>query len=251
MKDKNISSVFINSKFGEVYAKIFLPIFIGNIKKFAQNIIDADLENIDDVFTNLPANTEFDKISYYFRSLLTILEDLELVLIFLRIENDDNQSVFKNNMSDQQYYVYHFENYMIRLVTITDVVGKLGNILYETGIDDDKCNGYNFKEKLKQDFSSRAQIIETLLKRIKEIKARRHKKIHSGRSEIPYLAGTVLYNDMMKALNNDYSPILLNKTRKNLNSEIDRIESEIHEIVDITNQFLDISVDRLKKLLEK
>jgi|WetSurMetagenome_2_1015567.scaffolds.fasta_scaffold21540_2 hypothetical protein len=49
-----------------------------------------------------------------------------------------------NEINEVDYYQYHFENFIIRLVSILDLCSKIGNELYELGISERDCNWYKF-----------------------------------------------------------------------------------------------------------
>lgn len=249
MTKEKTSEKFANSQFGYEYVKILAPLSGKHMKIFMDAIKNRKADNLDYNLIGTANEITLKRISNYFGLLHTVFEDLGLVLLFLRIkEREKLYELFPELENDEQYYIYHLENYIIRISTISDLVGKLGNVLYATGIDDEKCNGYKFKEELKKIDSSRATIIEKLLVRTKEIKDIRHKKIHTGESEIPYLTGVVFYSDLMKLINEEAYPILNEYTDKNLTSEIDKLETEIFEVISIVNEFLDVSIDKLKEI---
>jgi hypothetical protein len=252
MTKLKISEQFANSSFGYEYVKILAPISGKHMEVFLKAIEEKDAENLDYNLIGTPPEIILKKVSNYFGLLSTIFSDLELVLLFLRVKDREKlHGIFPELGNDEQYYIYHFENYIIRLTTVTDLIGKLGNVLYETGINEENCNGYKFREQLKKTYTERAEIITKLLVRTKEIKDRRHKKIHTGESDIPYLSGVVFFNDMMKLIDEEASPILNNHTDTNLIAEVDKIEEEILEIISLINEFLDVSIDKLKNIVEE
>jgi hypothetical protein len=252
MTKVKISEEFANSTFGYEYVNILAPISAKHMKIFLKEIDEKDAKNLDYNQIGTPSEIILKKVSNYFGLLSRIFSDLELVLLFLKVKDREKlDGIFPELENDEQYYIYHFENYIIRLTTVTDLIGKLGNVLYQTGIEDDKCNGYKFREKLKKTDTERAEMITKLLVKTKEIKDRRHKKIHTGESDIPYLSGVVFFNDMLKLINEEASPILNNHANTKLQAEVDKIEKEILEIILMINEFLDISIDKLKSLAEK
>lgn len=243
---------FANSKFGYEYVRILAPLAGKHMEIFLDAIRNRVADNLDYNLIGTANEITLKKISNYYGLLHTVFEDLGLVLSFLRVkERSKLYELFPELENDEQYYVYHLENYIIRISTVSDLVGKLGNILYKTGIDEEKCNGYKFKDAISKIDSSKTAIIEKLLIRTKEIKDIRHKKIHTGESELPYLTGIVFYSDLMKLINEKASPILDEYTDNNLIDEIDKIEIEIFEIISIVNDFLDASIDKLKDLVKE
>jgi len=182
------------------------------------------------------------RIQNYYSNLNTVINDLDIVKLFLSIE--DRKKIKENYPtleSQEEYYKYHFENYIIRLVTLSDIIGKMGNEIFEVGIDSEKCNGYNFKDKIKTTKPDVANIIERLLSRIKEIKDKRHQKIHTGETEINQLKSIIFWDELQEIIGVENNPILDNMTDKYIKEEIDNLETEAKEIIDIIKEFLEKS----------
>lgn len=89
------------------------------------------------------------EIFYHYSALQTVIQDLEKTFVFLKIDYKKILEIYSDLPDKKSYYVYHFENYIIRVNTISDLCGKIGNLVYQTGISDEKSNGYNFKETIK------------------------------------------------------------------------------------------------------
>lgn len=115
------------------------------------------------------------KMFEYVLSLQGVLKDIEKVLVFLQIDTKKIKKVYPLLNADEEYYKYHFENYIIRIIILQDIVGKLGNILYKTNIKDEKCNGYNFADALKKLDNPNHSHMSAILERSKDIKQTRHK----------------------------------------------------------------------------
>lgn len=180
------------------------------------------------------------KIFNIYTAIQNVVQDLEKTLIFLRIEYKKILEIYPNLDDKKSYYIYHFENYFIRINTITDLIGKIGNMICKTNIDDEKCNGYNFKEKVKNVHSNIANAVEEILVYTKDLKLVRHKKIHTGKAEIENLKDIVLWSDLAKYTKDEYDSLLDDFTEIKLKEEIDRIENEIKELLKLTNQYFDL-----------
>jgi len=243
-----LSNEFSNSKFAFEHINIIAPIISSHFDIYLKLLEKDSAENIDFSQIGTPNEIKLKKVSHYYGLISTVIEDLERVLIFLRFKDRNILlSIFPGLSEEKEYYKYHFENYMIRVNTISDLVGKLGNILYNTGLGD-KCNGYNFKEKIKPTNLKSAKLVENLLKITFEIKQKRHKKIHKGETDISNLSGVVFWNDILKISNKKASESLEELTDESLNNKIDELEMEIIDIIKAVNQFLDNSVNELIKL---
>lgn len=188
------------------------------------------------------------KMFEYLTSLQEVLEDIEKVLVFLEIDTKKIKKVYPRLNADQEYYKYHFENYIIRIISLQDIVGKFGNILYKTNINDEKCNGYNFADALKKLGNTNHSLMSAILERSKDIKKVRHKKLHRGEGEIAQLKGVIFWDDLEKATNQNFDKILHQMSADDLRAQINSIETETIEIINLIIAFFDNSVDELNKL---
>ncbi|MHA7607880.1 Cthe_2314 family HEPN domain-containing protein [Elizabethkingia meningoseptica] len=188
------------------------------------------------------------KMFEYLNSLQEVLQDIEKVLLFLEIDTKKIKKVFPGLQGDEEYYKYHFENYIIRIISLQDIAGKLGNILYNTNINDEKCNGYNFADTLKKLGNKNHSLMSAILERTKDIKKVRHKKLHRGEGEIAQLKGIIFWDDLEKVTNQNFDKILHQMSAEDLKAQISSIETETIEIINLINEFFDNSLDELTKL---
>lgn len=186
----------------------------------------------------------------YFSSIQNVVNDLEKTLVFLQIDYSKILEVYSELGDKKSYYIYHFENYFIRINTITDLVGKIGNLICKTNIENEKCNGYSFKEKMITINPNLADSVSKILEHTKCLKIIRHKKIHTGESEIENLKDIVLWSDLAKYTKTGYDAILDDYTDLQIKLEICRVENEIKELLNFTNHYFDlleIEYDNLQK----
>lgn len=250
MEEKiSISDQLAYSKFSYSFIKIIAPIISNHVTFFIEN----HTQNIDMDFDQFGTDKEIQlkKIHKYFGLLGTIMSDLEKVLIFLRIDNKRTklQEIYPELESQKDYYIYHFENFIIRVTTITDIIGKLGNELYDTRLA--KVNGYSFKEEMKKYDENVVIILEKLLNKTKVIKDRRHEKIHKGETEINYLEGIAFWDNIQKLIKEEVNPILEEYTKKSLLEAVNSVEIEIREIIVCINEFLDYSIPKLEAIVNR
>jgi len=230
----NFEEYFSKTDFEIELVKAVIPIMANHFKEAVTNegIKYGDIGNENE--------KHLVRIQEHHVNLRTVIKDLDLVKEFLSIK-DRKQIMrsFPNLESKQEYYKYHFENYMIRLVTLSDIIGKMGNEIFQTGIDPKDCNGYRFKREIKPNNPKIAQIVEKLLVRIKEIKDKRHQKIHQGQTDIDQLDKIVFWDELDEILNSKNNPILEQHTDEALKEEINKLDKEVKEIIDIIKEFLD------------
>lgn len=188
------------------------------------------------------------KVFEYFGFLQRVLEDIDKVFIFLKLDLKKIKKVHPKLQKDEDYYKYHFENYVFRVISIQDVLGKLGNVLYQTKIDDEKCNAYNFKEALKRNKNKNHSIFTSILEKMNDTKTIRHKKLHKGNAEITNLQGVIFWEDTERITNMKFDKILHKMSEQNISNQIIAIEEETIQILNLIIQFFDNSIDELEKL---
>ncbi len=239
MEQKRLSDLLVETKFGFEFIKILAPLTGKHLKVFLENTGT----NYDEIGND--KEKKLKQIAHYYGLLQTCVSDLELVLTFLRIEDRKSITIqFPNLESQEQYFKYHLENFIIRIITLTDIVGKLGNSIFETGIIEEKCNGYTFKEKIKVADPICSDIVEKLLIETKEIKNKRHSKLHTGDTKIGYFEGIVFYDELSKIIKSEASPLLDKLTDNNIQEEIDLLENDIRDVISLVVGFTDYATDK-------
>ena len=189
------------------------------------------------------------RIQKHYGNLNTVISDLDLVKGFLNIKDRSQIKLnYPNLESQEEYYKYHFENFIIRLVTLSDIIGKMGNEIFETGIDPNKCNGYNFKEKIKSDNPEIALIVEKLLLKVKDIKDKRHQKIHKGETDISQLNKIVFWDELQEIVGAKKDPILDELTENNIKEEIEKLVKEVKDVIDVIKEFLEEAKGKIEEI---
>jgi hypothetical protein len=170
-------------------------------------------------------------VLHYFSSIYSVLSDLSTTIMFLKKDRTLILEHYPNFENQKEYYTYHFENYFIRLLTLTDIIGKIGVLVYSLYIAIEKSNAYNFKEKArKEDFEKVAIITEKLIKKVNELKKERHKKLHTGVSDIETLNGIVIWSDINKIIGEQKTDKTLEDyTDLKIKEEIEGIENTIND----------------------
>jgi len=222
------------NSFESELVKILLPIVANHMK------IAIDNRDVDYEILGSEKEQHLKRIQKHYGYLNTVISDLDLVKEFLSIEDRRQIRInYPNIESQEEYYKYHFENYIIRLVTLSDIVGKMGNEIYGTGISPKRCNGYSFKKKIQSDNPKVAIIVEKLLLKIKEIKDKRHQKLHVGETDVSQLNTIVFWDELQEIIGSEKDPILDKLTDKNIKEEINMLDKEIKEVIDIIKEFLE------------
>lgn len=246
MKTKTLLDQLVESKFGFEFIRVLIPLTTSHMK------ICLDSGNIDYYNIGNEKEKKIKEIARLYGLLQTSVSDLELVLAFLKISNRNQiMELYPNLESQKQYFKYHFENFIIRIITITDIVGKLGNSIFETGIIEKKCNGYKFKEKIESTDKNCSILIEKLLVATKEIKEKRHQKLHSGESLIGYFEEIVFWDELSKITRSETSSLLDELTDNSIEDEIESLEMDIREIIAIVVEFTDYATDKFTEIANR
>lgn len=246
METKTLLDQFVESKFGFEFINVYKPLVLSHLKKCSEN------ENFDYNNIGNEKETKIKEIARLYGFLQTSVSDLELVLAFLKIpDRKQITELYPILESQKQYFKYHLENFIIRIITVTDIVGKLGNSIFETGIIEEECNGYKFKEKIKSTDKNCSILIEKLLVTTKEIKEKRHQKLHSGESLIGYFEGIVFWDELLKITKSDAEPLLDELTDSTIEDEIESLENDIKKIIAIVVEFTDYATDKFTEIANR
>ncbi|RTY85830.1 Cthe_2314 family HEPN domain-containing protein [Flavobacterium sp. GT3R68] len=181
-----------------------------------------------------------------FIAMQNAVEDIDIVFTFLQVDRNKILELHPNLNTQENYYKYHFENFIIRTYTIIDSLGKLGDSLYKTEIKD--CNCYKLKEKIKNEYPEIALSLENILTYSDENKTRRHTKIHSGEIEISEVRNIPFWEDYADVLPEIFdlkNPILLSMTNEKIEQMIAELKSYVVGLIEKINVFLDKSIDKI------
>lgn len=182
-----------------------------------------------------------------FIALQNAVEDIDIVFTFLKVDRNKILKLNPNLNTQENYYKYHIENFIIRTYTIIDSLDKLGNAIYRTEIID--CNCYKLKEKIKKEYPEVALSLENILTYSLENKTRRHNKIHSGQieiSEIKNIPFWEAYADVLPETFDIKNSFLLSMTNEKIENMIVDLKSYIEELIAKINVFFDKSINQLQ-----
>lgn len=185
----------------------------------------------------------------YFYNLQAIVKDLEMVIAFLEIKDrSEIKNMYPKIEYQKDYFNYHVENFIFRIISITDIIGKIGNSVYQTGLEEKRCNGYTFKDKIKSSEIHLSSKLEALLDYTKSIRDKRHKLLHKGDKDYYYFYSVVVFEDFMPDGNSEETMERKKLTDEALKREIGIIKSEISNTVDMVADILAGMYDKLLEL---
>lgn len=230
------------------FEKDLLTALLKFVPKHFKEVLDDS--NLD--YKNYGTETEIKlkMILDHFSNLYTVLGDLDFTTIFLNKKRDLILEHYPEFESHKKYYNYHFENYYIRLVTLSDIIGRLGNLIYEFDIDAKKASAYVFKDKAKKEgYLEISRHTNRLIEKLELLKEERHKKLHTGEADIEAFENVVFWEDLNKIMGLETESILKEHTDKEVLKEMQNLEERTLEIVDIVKDFLEESNNKLKDII--
>ncbi len=173
---KEIERFVDNSKFAANLSETITPILVEHLQKFSSRTNRPKC-----IFSEYGSDQEL-RIKEIFKKFNTLKDSLKTISIipyFLQTSLIE-QICKENHLEEIEYYQYHYENFLIRLVGIPDICAKIGNLVYQTGIEEKKCNWYKFMnhpEIKREDCSSKLEDLSNLLS---SLRSDRHIIVHSG-----------------------------------------------------------------------
>lgn len=210
----------------------FLELFLEKYKIITR-------KNIEKIELSYRENN-FLKFSDYYFSYITVIQDIEKVLSFLKIDTDKILDLFPFLQHEEDYYKYHYENYFLRILTIPDLIGKMGNAIFDLKIKEDNCNGYKFKTVYSSLQTHKENItlkIEEILKFTEDLKRDRHLKIHIGKNnpeKLSYLNQQIMF---LNVFNSEYDLEFRQQFYDNIKNEIDNLEKQLTALLKLCSQF--------------
>tara|TARA_B100000780_G_scaffold44907_1_gene27963 strand:+ start:161 stop:901 length:741 start_codon:yes stop_codon:yes gene_type:complete len=230
----------------------FHILLITALQKFLKEHIDSAMksEEIDYETYGSPKQVKLKLIVQLAGRLSTVLGDLDRTFMFLAKDRKLINEHYIDLETQEEYYDYHLENFYIRLATLLDVIGKLGNEVYDLGLKKDKVSAYVFKDKAKSEgFEKISQITGELIEKIDEYKKARHSKLHTGESEFKIFRKIVIWEDLMKMIDSEVDPILSEHTDEEIKKQLDELKYFTLEVIQLIENFMDEASVKLEEYI--
>lgn len=193
----------------------FHVLLITALKEFISDHIGSAMKdkNVDYETYGSPKQVKLKLIVQLSGRISTVLGDLNRTFIFVSKDRKLIKEHYSELETQEEYYDYHLENFYIRLATLLDVIGKLGNEIYDLGLKKDKISTYVFKDKAKSEgFEKISKVTGDLIEKIDEYRKARHSKLHTGESKFKIFRKIVIWEDLMKMIDSEVDPILTEHT---------------------------------------
>jgi hypothetical protein len=223
-----------------------------SLQKFVPRHIEDALNNTHIKYEEYGSEYEkrLKQILQHYGSIYSVLNDLDLTFYFLSKERHLILKHYPDLENQKDYYSYHFENYYIRLVTLSDILGRLGVLIYDLKIDL-KSSAYIFKDKArKEGFEKISLITEKIIGSIKHLKNERHSKLHTGEAEINLLEGIVIWEELNKMVGADTPQILIEYTDEQIKDKVLAIKNSTIDIINLIRDFLEELALKFKENIE-
>jgi hypothetical protein len=240
---------FNNSEF----VKIILPKYLElwkkyyTIKESAQNrFIDIDSYGtkkelqIKLIFKNIELIREFF-------SEFKILNNLG------KIDRKKLNLLFGNKISDEDYFSYHYDNYIVRIMTAIDLCGKLGCAVYDIKVKNDSW--FKFINSIEVKGSKMEELFLEFSKFLDEYREHRHSLVHEAKRKDNKFEKIVYWETIGKKTKLKFPKnqieILNSRTDKDLQSEILELNKLFKKTVDYTYEIVDLLIPELKNQLKQ
>jgi hypothetical protein len=196
---------------------------------------------------------QLDSIQKQIIPIETYLTDLTLIPIFLSIKRNRISSSYAK-LTEEQYFKYHYDNFIIRIVTSMDICGKIGNTVYGLNIPEKYCNGYSFVNHPAVKNLDCSTKLSELTEYLEPFRSTRHIKIHKGESSENKFSAISFYDWWpvdMKAKMKGYIDILNETTNDNIKAVVIEIYDVISNMTNKICSFLDSMVPKLDELIDE
>lgn len=219
--------------------------------KFVPKHMEECLKNPDLNYEDYGTENEIKikLILKLYGNISVVLRDIDLTFQFLEKERSEILKHYTFLDSQETYFKYHYENYFIRIITVLDLLGKLGTVLYNLELNLEKVSAYTFKDKAKKEgFDEISVKVEKITEKLRELKTERHKKLHTGEADIKAFNGVVIWEDINAIIGSDTDEVLKEYTDEKIKEEIAILRKSTLELIDLTKEFLEESTNKLKEI---
>jgi hypothetical protein len=168
-------------------------------------------------------------------------------MTFLKVDKSKIFRLYKDDLEIDDYYKYHYDNFVIRIVTSIDVCGKIGNLLYDLKIPEKYSNWHSFTVHPAVRDTLPTKKLNEFSEFLDDFKSQRHKKVHQGQNPKNRFDKIIFWDAINKAIGkpkDTHDKILDEHTNEQIEEAIEEIESVISETARHVFEFLDTIQDR-------
>lgn len=228
-------------------------ILINAVKVFLEEHIDAALKSDDINYKafGTPKQVKLKILVQLSGRIGVVLDDIDKTFIFLEKDRKLITRHYSKLEYQEEYYNYHLENYYIRLVSLLDILGRLGNELYSLGLKNEKVSAHTFKERAKKYGHNKiSEITAELITKINDFRVARHTKLHTGESDFKIFKNIVIWEDLMKNIGSDVEPLLREYTDKDIKQQLSDLKDFTFEIIQLIESFMNEAALKLEEYVD-
>lgn len=230
----------------------FHIVLLSSVQNFFKEHFDAAMESndIDYETYGSPKQVKLKLIVQLSGRIGTVLDDLDRTFIFLSKDRKLITEHYSELEYQEDYYNYHLENFYIRLATLLDVIGKLGNEVYTLGLVKEKISAHIFRDKAKKEgYDKISKITEDLISKVDEYRKARHSKLHTGESDFQIFRKIVIWEDLMKKIDDNTDPILTEYTDKEIKEQLKELREFTIGVIQLIESFMDEASSKLEEFI--
>lgn len=223
------------------------PIIAKHLKRFANDPINQTFETMGDHHERFLKSLvdRIGLISEYF-------DDVFLTLTFLQVDKAKISALYGESLVPEQYYKFHYDNFLIRVVTSLDICAKLGNVIFALRISERKMYPITFYDHPSVSTERSAGILKEFADYLDTIKKDRHRKVHQGTSKENMFNRVLFWENLNKAMDispEEHDPVLEEFTQSKIYEVLHEIETITEKSIDYVVDFLDSMLPRLEVIL--
>jgi hypothetical protein len=223
------------------------PIYARHIKELSTNRFQDDFLSY-----GTTKEVHLKTIAAQLGSFQHYFEDLEKSLIFLNVEKRKIVTLYSKAIRAEEYFKYHYDNFVVRVVTSMDICGKIGDTICELGIPVRYQNAFSYINHPEVKNSDSAVVLNDLATYLEHLRTQRHSKVHGGQNESNRFDTVLFIEDLNEALGTEEPDNVLDEYGKEQIREANKeIEDVILKVAGHVIKFLDSLTVKLSEIIER
>jgi hypothetical protein len=188
------SERFNNSKFVKTVGENVFKFYGKHLKEIRSK--GLGISKLDTYGT--PKEILLKSIFNELNSIREYYDDLEIILKFFKIDRDKIKILYSDNILDEDYYKFHYDNFVIRILTSIDLCGKIGCRVYQLKIKNDSW--YQFVQHKMIKGSEVEKSLMAFSVYLEKLRQHRHEKVHTGKSKDNEFDKIVFWENMLNLI---------------------------------------------------
>ncbi|WP_321435727.1 Cthe_2314 family HEPN domain-containing protein [uncultured Bacteroides sp.] len=203
-------------------------------------------------FEEYGANSSEKKLKIIFRRYQIVSDHFKKIELCKKLISSETALDYciENNITEIEYYQYHYETFVTTTISLLDLLAGLGNEVYNLGLKKTKCNPTNFNKFSKSKSRKSALILKSFEKYLSQLKKERNIIIHSGGYEsekIESINSKIINNELIQM-----DSILLDwfsqQKKEKIELLADSIDTAINKYSEFVLCFFESMNEELKKI---